>query len=392
MIDRFEEILQGYMEEVLEARREIHENPELAYEEFETAKTIKKILDKYGIEYMDNLCKTGIAALIRGGNPGKTVAIRCDMDALPIQEKTGVEFASKKKDIMHACGHDSHVAMALGTALVINQFKDELKGNVKIIFQPAEEHGIVGGAKIMIEEGVLENPSVDCIFGMHVWPEMGGGKFGVADGEMMASCDIWKLRLIGEGGHISAPHKAKNPIFVAAQLINTIAGIRTQSIDPFENVVFDIGSMHAGTVVGNIIPEEVSFVGNTRVYNNELREKIKEEFVDVLEGFSKAYKIEYELDYQFGYAPVVNSSEPAKVFKAGASKILGAENMFIPQAVMGSEDFGEYLKYVPGAFGWLGVKQEEYIGLHNARFIVDEDTIKNGILIYCRTIWDYLNF
>lgn len=391
MHNKLEQIIEGYWKDILKLREEIHQNPELAYEEFQTSETIKGALEKYKIPYKGNICKTGIVALIEGGSKGKTVAIRCDMDALPMEEKTGVSFASKNKGVMHACGHDAHMAMVLGASYVLNHLKHELRGSIKFIFQPAEEHGIVGGAKFMIEEGVLENPKVDGIFGIHVWPEIGENKFGVTEGEMMASCDVWRLKLKGKGGHISAPHKAKNPIFVAAQLINGIAGMRTQNIDPFENVIIDIGSMHAGTVAGNIIPDEVTFAGNVRVYNNILRKRIKDDFTNLLEGLSKSFGISYDLDYNFGYAPIVNNPKATEFFKKSSAKIIGEDNILSPDPVMGSEDFGEYMQVVPGAFGWLGVKQESSIDLHNPRFIVDEETIKKGILIYCQTVMDFLN-
>lgn len=390
MKNKFQLIVDKYWEEISDFRKELHRYPELTYKENETSKRISIILDKYKIAY-ETMCKTGIVGLLEGSSNTKTVAIRCDMDALPIDEKTKVDFSSCHQGIMHACGHDAHMAIVMGTALVLNEFKNDLNGNVKFIFQPGEEEGIVGGAKLMIDEGVLENPHVDCILGMHVWPEVGEDKFGVPDGEMMASCDIWKIKIIGKSGHISMPHKSRNPIFVAAQVINAISGIKTQNIDPFEKVVFDIGAIHAGTNYGNIIPEEAILIGNVRVYSNDLRKKIKDELIELLEGFTKSYKIKFELDYKFGYAPLINDCMIAEAFRNSAKTIVGDKNVIKPKPVMGSEDFGEYLRKIPGAFSWIGVNQSEFIPLHNSEFIVDDETIRSGILIYCQAVWDMLS-
>lgn len=390
MKNKFHNVLDKYWDEIIHFRKELHKYPELSYEEYDTSKRIALMLNEHKIPYK-NICKTGIVGLVEGCSNAKTVAIRCDMDALPMEEKTGVDFSSSHHGVMHACGHDAHMAIVMGASLVLNELKSELNGNIKLIFQPGEEEGIVGGAKLMIDEGVLENPHVNSILGMHVWPDIGEGRFGVSNGKMMASCDIWKVKIIGKSGHISMPHKSKNPIFVAAQFINAVSGIKTQNIDPFEDFVFDIGAMHAGTTYGNIIPEEVILIGNARVYNNDLRNKIKYELTDLLEGYTKSYKIKYELDYKFGYAPLVNDYTAAETFRNSARTILSNDNVLAPKPVMGSEDFSEYLQRIPGAFGWIGIKQSEYIPLHNSKFIVDNETIRRGIIIYCQAVWDMLN-
>ena len=389
MKSKLSNILDKYWEEIADFRKELHKHPELSYSEYDTSDRIALMLNKHRISYKI-MCKTGIAALVEGCQGIKTVAIRCDMDALPIEENTGVDFSSSHRGIMHACGHDAHMAIVMGASLVLNELKTELNGNVKFIFQPGEEEGITGGAKLMIDGGVLEDPHVDSILGMHVWPEIGEGMFGVSDGKMMASCDVWEAKIIGKSGHISMPHKSKNPIFVAAQFINAISGIKTQNIDPLENVVFDIGAVHAGTTYGNIIPEQAVLIGNVRVYNHDLRDRIKDELTELLEGYTKSHKIQYMLNYRFGYAPLVNDYITAEAFRYSAKKIVGGSNVIIPKPVMGSEDFGEYLRKIPGAFGWIGIKQSENIPLHNSKFIVDDETIKRGILIYCQAVWDML--
>lgn len=389
-MDCFSELLNSYWSEIDTVRKTIHENPELAYEEYETAKAIKKVLINHNIDYIDNLYGTGLVGIVKGTISGPTVAIRCELDALPIQEKTGVSFSSRKSNTMHACGHDAHIAMVLGAAAVISRIKERLEGTAKFIFQPAEEQLILGGAKPLIKAGVLNNPDVDAIFGLHVWPEIPKGKFGVTHDEMMASCDTWNLKLIGQAGHISSPHKAKNPIFLAAQIINAIAGIKTQKIDPSEKVVFEASSIHAGSS-NNIIPDVLTIKGCTRVYNDILREKIKSDFFSILDGFRKAFNIDYELEYNFGYSPVINDKKMVNLLAEAAGIVLGDNNIIPIKPVMTSEDFGEYLKKVPGALGWLGVGGDKYIPLHNPYFIVDEDIIKKGIMIYCNLIWRFCN-
>lgn len=387
MINKVKNLLEENWEYINRIRKSIHENPEIGYEEYKTAETIRNVLNKYKIENR-KIYETGIVGIQKGVKTNKTIAIRADMDALKIQEETGVDFASKNDGIMHACGHDAHVTMVLGTAIIMSQIRDHLNGNIKYIFQPAEEK--TGGAEGMIKNGVMENPNVDRILGMHVWPGIvSGGGFGVCNRETMASYNVVKITLRGKGGHISSPHTSNNPIYVGIQLINTLMMMRTQTIDPLENLVFDVASVHSGGYTSNIIPEEFLLIASIRTYNTDLTKSIHKRLIRILDGYVSAYGITYDLEYSYGFDPVLNNEKVAEEYRKSASKIVGTQNVGIPKPNMGADDFSEYLKYAPGAFGFLGINQDEDHQLHSSKFIVDEESIKKGILIFCQSILDY---
>ena len=371
-------------------REELHKHPEDCFKEIRTGEIIKEVLEEEKIPYREGVAKTGIVATIDSGKPGQTIAFRCDMDGLPMEEETGVDFASENKGYMHACGHDAHMTMVLGAGLILNRTKDQFSGKVILIFQPAEEHGIDGGAKFMIEEGVLSEPKVDYIFGMHVWPDLGVDKIGITAGQLMASGDPWRVTLKGKAGHISMPHKAINPLYAASQLIQSVATIRTQKIDPFEDVVIDIGHMTTIDGHGNVIPKGVYLAANTRCYKNSLREEIKQWLVNTLDGLSKMHDIDYDLEYHFGYAPVINDEDATNMMLESAKKVFKEEGIEEVTPVMGAEDFGEYLQHVKGSFAWIGVEQEEYVSLHNSKFFVTMKTIEKGILLYCQMVKDHM--
>lgn len=386
-----ESLIEIYWQEIIEARKFLHQHPENRYMEFETQKYIINFLEKNGIKYKTNIYETAVIAYINGNHSGKTIALRADMDALPLKEETECEYKSLNKDYMHACGHDAHMAIMLGTSVILNKIKDQIKGNIKIIFQPAEEQGIEGGAKGLIKAGILND--VDSIFAAHVWPDLPVGQIAIGNNEMMASCDLIKIKIKGKSGHIGLPHQCINPIYVASQFLNTVTGIRMHYIDPFENLVWNFGIFKPDTFMGNAIPSEIFLSGSARTYNNDLRPYIEKKCRDILEGFKIIYDIDYEYDYHYGYAPVVNDYENSIFFRTCAAEVLGEKNVIIPsKAVMTSEDFGEYLKETKGSFAWIGAGEEGKVKypLHNSKFLVPEKTIENGIKIFTNLALKYL--
>lgn len=391
MQNRLKILIKEHWNYISSIRKQLHANPELKYNEYNTSKILKNALSNFNIFVRDGYCVTGLVAQINNNPSGKTIAIRADMDALSITEETNLEFSSKKEGVMHACGHDAHMAMVLGTAIVLNEIKDTIKGNIKFIFQPAEEEGYEGGAKQMVLDGALKNPDVDRILGMHVSPNLNHGEFAVCEKEAMASCDSIKIKITGKGGHIANPHKCINPVYVSAQFINNLLNLRTQTVDPFRTVIADISSIQTSTNFGNIIPNEVFMKGNVRAYDNEIREHFKKQITSVLNGLEEIYGIKYNFDYLYGYEPTINTPKVAEDFRESAKEIIGSQSVIEVKPSFAAEDFGEYLNHVPGAFGFLGVKKGEHIPLHNSRFFVEDESIMLGILIYCCAILDYLN-
>ena len=389
-LDIIKNEIKNFESELIKIRRHIHQNPELSMVEYQTSEFVIEKLKSFGITDIKKVGETGVVALIEG-NSSRCLAIRADMDALPLKEDTECEFKSLNNGYMHACGHDAHMAIMLGTAVILNKMKNKINGNIKIIFQPAEEQGIEGGAKGLIKAGVLNN--VDSIFAAHVWPDLPVGQIAIGNNEMMASCDLIKIKIKGKSGHIGLPHQCINPVYVASQFLNTVAGIRMHYIDPFENLVWNFGIFKPDTFMGNAIPSEIFLSGSARTYNNELRTYIKQKCKNILEGFKLIYDIDYEYNYHWGYAPVINDYETSIFFRACAAEVLGEKNVIVPsKAVMTSEDFGEYLKEIKGSFAWLGAGEDEKVKypLHNSKFLVPEKTIENGIKIFTNLALKYL--
>jgi len=282
---RIEKSIKDHYQEIINTRRFIHMNPELGNREFETAKLIASKLLAMGFEIRTGVGKTGVVALLRGAQPGQTVAIRADMDALPIQEKTGLTYESLNPGIMHACGHDVHTAIALGTAMILSDIRDKIKGNVKFIFQPAEEgapFGEEGGAKLMIEEGALENPEVGAIFGLHVWP-INIGKIAFSDGFVMASSDFFRITINGKSAHGAQPQKGIDSIIIAAQIVQAIQNIVSRTNDPTDPAVVTIGKITGGTRY-NILAEQTIMEGTVRTVNDINRDRIEKSIKNIVKG------------------------------------------------------------------------------------------------------------
>ena len=377
---------------LVEIRRTIHMHPELSFEEVETSRLVSEWLERFGLQVNKGLAKTGVVGVLKGKKPGKTVAIRADMDALPIEEATQVPYASKIKGKMHACGHDAHVVILLGVAKFFSSVKDQVKGNIKWIFQPAEEGG--GGGKIMVEEGVLENPKVDAIFGTHVYPQLPIGKVGICEGKALAAADRFTIKIIGKGGHAASPHLAKDPVLAAGHLITQLHSIVSRNINPLDSGVITISKVSGGTAF-NIIPDEVELLGTVRSLNSGVREELKLRIEQIIQGTIRSFGMDYRFDFEYGYPVLVNDREMIKLVASACSRGIGNEKVEVLEPSMGAEDFAYYLGKVPGAFFRLGTRNEKK-GIihpyHSSLFDIDEEVLPFGVEMFVRIIDQYMGF
>lgn len=296
MLKEWHEEVEAVYDQVVAWRRHLHENPELPFQEVQTARMVGDILAGYGIEVQRNVGGHGVVGILKGGNPGPNIALRADMDALPIQQENDVPYKSQVPNVMHACGHDAHTATLLGVAKILSKYRDQLHGTVKFIFQPAEEQ-FPGGAIQMIEEGVLEG--VDVIFGNHLLSSVPFGNFTVPKGNATASSDYVKIKIIGKGGHSSAPHTSVNPIVIGAQIVNQVHLLLSQKVDPVQPVVAAITMFNSGVAI-NVIPEEATIAGTIRTFNQGQRENVKTVLTHILNNVTVTYGATYELEYKRG--------------------------------------------------------------------------------------------
>ena len=391
LLARMKELANAQHAELVNIRRHLHENPELGFEEVATAQYIADYLAGLGLEVTRQVAKTGVVALIRGVQPGKTVAIRADMDALPIQELNEVPYKSKHPGKMHACGHDAHVAAAIGAARILWELRDQINGNVKFIFQPAEE--APGGAEPMIAAGVLENPAVDAIIGGHVWGGLESGIIEVMSGPTMASSDIIRLKIIGKGGHAAQPHTTIDPIVIASEIVGALQKLVSRQTDPFESVVISICSFHAGDVF-NVIPHSAYMEGAVRTLNNELRQELPHKIEKIIRGITEPYGATYELDYYLGYPVTVNDPGVTETVRKAAVSVLGADKVRVAaRASMGGEDYAYFLNKVPGTYIRIGTRNPEKgicQEMHHPRFDIDEAVLELTPVVYAQAAFDLL--
>ena len=391
LLARMKALAHAQHAELVNIRRHLHENPELGFEEVATAQYIADYLAGLGLEVTSQVAKTGVVALIRGAWPGKTVAIRADMDALPIQELNEVPYKSKHPGKMHACGHDAHVAAAIGAARILWELRDQINGNVKFIFQPAEE--APGGAEPMIAAGVLENPAVDAIIGGHVWGSLESGIIEVMSGPTMASSDIIRLKIIGKGGHAAQPHTTIDPIVIASEIVGALQKLVSRQTDPFESVVISICSFHAGDVF-NVIPHSAYLEGAVRTLNNELRQELPHKIEKIIRGITEPYGATYELDYYLGYPVTVNDPGVTETVRKAAVSVLGADKVRVAaRASMGGEDYAYFLNKVPGTYIRIGTRNPEKgicQEMHHPRFDIDEAVLELTPVVYAQAAFDLL--
>lgn len=367
-----------YLQHMINLRETIHMYPEDGFSEFTTSKIIIEELEKLGIKVQKNVAKTGVVGLIEGKYQGKTVLLRADMDALKIQEQADVEYKSKIDGMMHACGHDGHVAGLLGAAMILNELKDNLHGNVKLVFQPAEERD--GGALPMIEEGVLENPKVDAAFAAHLWGYLNEGEVHLKEGAMMASPDIFNIKVIGKGGHGAVPQEAIDPIVITCQIVNSLQTIVSRKINPLDPVVITCGRIQGGDC-HNVIPNEVELEGTIRTFNEETRNWVPKVMEDLIRGITTSQGAAYEFKYEPKYPALINDKYMTSFAKESLKKVVGEENVFdLKEPNMGGEDFAYFAQKVQSAFIFVGIanNKSEPVIHHNPYFKWDSKNV--GIL------------
>ena len=375
--------VQDIEDQIISWRRYFHENPELSFKEFDTAKKIKEELELMGLRPKIKVGKTGVIADLKFGE-GPVIGFRADMDALPIQETSGLPFASKNDGVMHACGHDGHIAMLLGAAQVLCQNKKKYHGTVRFIFQPAEEGG--GGARYMIEDGCLDN--LDEIYGIHVWNYQPYGEVGVKEGPIMASADMFDIKIKGIGGHGAAPQGTVDTIIVASHLVQALQTIVSRNTNPLESTVITIGKINGGHNF-NIIADEVNLSGTTRAYTEKNRDLIKLRMEEIILGVSKTFNAEIIFNYIDGYPPTINHEKQSTMVLEAARKVVG-EKAGPPYLSMGGEDFAYYLQKIPGCFFFVGSapnKSKLFETPHHcSHFNMDERALLVGPSIYLNLI------
>jgi hippurate hydrolase len=375
---RFEElhavIEENFGEKIVALRRDIHREPELGFDTERTAEKVLAALDGLPFDIETGVARNGIVATLRGGE-GPTVALRADMDALPIQEETGLPFASEIEGRMHACGHDGHTSMLVGAAHALSRedLRDRLNGTVKFVFQPAEEGG--GGGRVMVDEGVADD--ISSIFALHLWPGLAFGKVATKAGPIMAAADAFEMEITGSGGHGAMPHLAADAVVIAAQVVTTLQTVVSREVDPVEPAVLTVGEIGAGTAF-NIIPEKARLGGTVRTLNPDLRKSMPGRIEAMARGVAKGMRGDANLDYAFSYPVTVNDEGAADRALSVAADLFGGQSVLeLPNPSMGGEDFAFFLEKVPGAFIWLGVG-EDISGLHTPQFAFDEEVLPRG--------------
>ena len=375
-------IVKAQLPEVIRHRRTLHRIPEVALTEQKTAAYVTECLQKLPLKVNTGIAGYGVTGFLDTGRSGPNLLIRADMDALPIAEETNLPFASEHAGVMHACGHDAHMAMVLGAARLICDFSDQLSGTVRFIFQPAEEGP--GGALPMIQAGVMDNPTVDYAIGCHMWPDIPEGTVGLRDGVLMAAMDQFHLKIIGQGGHGAMPHQCVDALEVGCQVVNALQRIVSRQMNPLTPTVVTVGSFHAGTTF-NVIPDTAEMSGTTRTFDRKIWDAWPQRLEKIIDGICSAMGAEYTFTFDKGFPPVVNDSAMAEVVHKCARATVGKSQVVEPDPSMGGEDMAYYLERSKGCFFCLGTGREGGSSIHNARFDFNEDILATGVEVYCRT-------
>ena len=375
--EKIKNLASSYSSSFIDVRHHLHENPELSYQEFNTSAFIQDRLKEFGIKHRV-MAQTGVIGTIEGKNPSKRIiALRADIDALPIEEKNEVPYKSKNKGVMHACGHDVHTTCLLGASKILNELKDEWEGTVKLIFQPGEERN-PGGASILIKEGVLNDPAPSAIFGLHVHPGLPVGKFSFRPGKVMASADEIYITIKGKGGHAAAPHLTTDTILVASHIVVALQQIVSRNNDPFSPTVLSICSVQGGHTT-NVIPSEVKMMGTLRTLDETWRFKAHELIKKITASTAESMGATVEMHIDVGYPSVINNEKLSEEARKLAEELMGPENIETTEMRMGAEDFGYYSQVIPGCFYRLGVGNVEKgitATVHTPLFNIDEAAIK----------------
>ena len=375
--------IETYRDEVISLRRDFHRHPELGFEEHRTAGVIEAYLEKLGLT-PHRMAETGVVALLEGSDPGPVLMLRADMDALPVTEENDVVYRSENPGVMHACGHDAHMAMLLVAAKVLSKHRDAFAGTIKFVFQPNEE---IAGALRMIEEGVLDNPAVDAVMGLHVWTPVSSGKIGITAGPVMGGLDVFKMTIFGKGGHTGVPEDAVDPVIAAANLIQTVQTIQTREISNLKSTIIMFGKIIGGTK-SNIIPDKVDLEGSIRfLYKGgpDSVEQPTERFIRIAEQVCRMHRCTCEIDIVHENIPLINDPQMAALARKTAAIVFGSEDAVIDNVTIASEDFSEFSERVPGVFMFLGTGnplKETTISHHNPRFNIDEDVLTKGVAMH----------
>jgi amidohydrolase len=379
-------------EELIQLRRDFHQYPELGCEEYRTAERISDYLSDCSIE-AQRITETGIVGMIQGEKKGPTIMLRADMDALPLNEMTSLPYKSKNPGIMHACGHDGHMAMLLIAAKILSRNKNRIKGNIKLVFQPNEENMF---ADKLVEQGVLDNPKVDAAFGIHLITSIETGKIGIESGPVMAGMHTFELTIIGQGGHTGVPQGSIDPIIAAANIVQTVQIIQTREIGVLNPTLIVFGQIQGGTMC-NVIPDKVEMEGTIRyLYDIDAHCDLNpcENFERIVRHVCRSHRAEYRIEYPFSQSAVVNDLKMTQIVKAEAEKVVLDGSHIIPYVTMIGEDYGEYAKKVPSAFYFIGAGNKEKhtdYPHHHPSFDIDEDALSTGVEMHVRTALSYLN-
>jgi amidohydrolase len=384
-MDKIKQRIAELNKELLNLRRDFHKHPELGFEEHRTAGVVENYLKNLEL-HPQRMTKTGVVALLEGSKPHPVLMLRADMDALPIEEESDEAYKSKNKGVMHACGHDAHMAMLLVAAKILSENKSNISGTIKFVFQPNEE---IAGAIHMIEDGVLENPTVDAVMGIHIWTPVASGKIAVTAGPVMAGLDVFKVTIHGKGGHTGVPEDAVDPVIAAANVIQTVQIIQTREISNLKSTVIMFGKIAGGTK-SNIIPDKVQLEGSIRFLypgGSGSEEQPSERLIRIVEQVCKTHRCTCEIDIVHENIPLINHDEMVKIAKETAAEVFGDKKCLIDNQTIASEDFSEFSSRVPGVFMFLGTGNEKkgsHISHHNPCFDIDEDTMPAGVEMHVK--------
>ncbi len=384
-MDKIKQRIGELKKELIDLRRDFHRHPELGFDEHRTAEVVENYLKTIGL-HPQRMSKTGVVALLEGFKPQPVLMLRADMDALPVEEENDVAYKSQNKGVMHACGHDAHMAMLLVAAKILTEIKDEIPGTIKFVFQPDEE---IAGAVHMVADGVLENPAVDAAMGIHIWTPIASGKIAITPGPVMAGLDVFKISIHGKGGHTGVPEDAIDPVIAAANVIQTVQVIQTREISNLKSTIIMFGKIVGGTK-SNIIPDKVYLEGSIRFLypgGPDSLEQPTERFIRIVEQVCKIHRCTCEIEIIHENIPLINDTEMVKIARETAGEVFADGTCLFDHQTIASEDFSEFSLRVPGVFMFLGTGNEKkgtHISHHNPCFNIDEDTMPAGVEMHVK--------
>jgi amidohydrolase len=381
---------QALFEYTRDIRRDLHMHPELGFKEIRTANVIVRELTTLGMEVKTGVGQTGVVTLVEGKSPGPIVLLRFDMDALPIREETGAEYASVNDGVMHACGHDGHVAIGLTVARILNQHRNEFNGAVKLIFQPAEEG--LGGAERMIADGILQNPKPDVALALHVWNEKPVGWIGIVSGPVMAAADTFYVKVIGKGGHGAVPNLCNDPVYAASQVVNSLQGIVSRNISPLQAAVVTVAYIHGGEAF-NVIPSEVELKGTIRTFEPDIRDLVIKRFQQIVENVTRALDCEAKIEIRSITPAVINNTAITERVQQVASKLVPNDQLDFRTVTMGSEDMAFVFQHIPGCYFFIGSANAEKklnASHHHAKFDFDESILPKAAGLMAASAIEFL--